>query len=72
MIVIITDKIKNLESSPTQKDSPNPPYTTTVVPANRIAPPFYGGKSAKIDGMWTLKHDNSSPIFFELLIKTEL
>ena len=43
-----------------------------MVPANRIAPPFYGGKSAKIDGMWTLKHENRSPIFFELLIKAEL
>ena len=31
-----------------------------------------GGHYTKIDGMWTLKHEISSPKFYELLIKTEL
>ena len=30
-----------------------------------------GGHSNKIGGMWTLKHDMSSPKFYEILIKTE-
>ena len=31
-----------------------------------------GGHSTKIRGMWTLKHEISSPKFYELLIKTEI
>ena len=31
-----------------------------------------GGNSTNIDGMWTLKHEISSPKLYELLIKTEL
>ena len=39
---------------------------------NRKAPPLDGVKSTKIGGIRTLKHDISSPIFYNLLIKTEL
>ena len=31
-----------------------------------------GGHSIKIGGMWTLKHEISSPKFYELLIKTKI
>ena len=31
-----------------------------------------GGHSTKMCGMWTLKHEISSPKFYELLIKKEL
>ena len=57
---------------PTNKDPPNPLEPTTVVPANRRAPSLYGGKSTKNGGIWTLKHEISSPNFFEILINTEL
>ena len=43
-----------------------------MVLANKRAPPLGGIYSTKIDGMWTLKHETSSPIFYELIIKTEL
>ena len=45
MLVSIVDQINTLKYFPTQKDSPNPPYPTNVVPANRRAPPLYGGQS---------------------------
>ena len=45
---------------------------TTVVPANKRYLPLEGGNSTKIGAMWTLKHDTSSPKFYELLINTEL
>ena len=43
-----------------------------MVPANRRAPILEGGHSTKIGEMWTLKHEISSPKFYEILIKTEL
>ena len=43
-----------------------------MLPTNKRAPPLEGGISDKICGMWTLKHEISSPKFYELLIKTEL
>ena len=46
---------------------------TTVrdrVTADRRAPLLEGGHSTKIGSMWTLKHEISSPKFYELLIKT--
>ena len=70
MLVSITDKINTLKYSPTQTDPKKPPDPTTVVTANRRAPLLDGGQSTKIGGMWTLKHDIRSPIFYELLIKT--
>ena len=42
---------------------------TTVVPANRRDTKLYGGHCTKIGFMLTLKHDISSPKFYELLIK---
>ena len=49
--------------SPTQKDTLTPPNPTTVVLTNRRDPPLEGGHSTKIGGIWTLKHDISSPNF---------
>ena len=66
------DQTNNSKSSPAQKDSSNPPDPITVVSANRRDPPLDGGNSMKIGGMWTLKHDISSPKCYELLIKTQL
>ena len=43
MIPAIRDQINTLKSSPTQKDSPNHLYPTTVVPDNRMDPPLDGG-----------------------------
>ena len=61
-----------MSSSPTQKDISTPPEPTTVVPSNRRYPPLEGGHSNKIGGMWTLKHEISSPKFYELFINIEL
>ena len=72
MLAAIADHINTLKSSSTQKDSPKPPYPTTVVPVNRRDPPLDGGQSTKVGGMWTLKQEISSPRFYELLVKTEL
>ena len=62
---------KNIPKSSTyQKDTSTPTDPTTTVQTNRRAPPLEGGISKNIGGMWTLKHEISSPIFYELLIKT--
>ena len=66
------DQTNIYKSSPTHKDTSNPPDPTTVVLTNRRAPPLECGHSTKIGGMWTLKHEISSPKFYELLIKKEL
>ena len=66
------DQINISKSSPAQKDTSNPPDPTTTVQTNRRAPPLEGGISENIGGMWTLKHEISSPRFYELLIKIEL
>ena len=71
-ITSITDHINTFKYSPTQKYSPTPPYPTTVVPDNKNSPPLDGGQSTKIGGIWTLKHEISSPKLYELLINTEL
>ena len=39
---------------------------------NKKASPLEGGHSTKIGGMWTLKHEISSPKFYEFLIKIYL
>ena len=72
MLAEIIYQINNLESSQTQKDPPKYLSYTTVVSYNRRAPPLEGGQSMKIGGIWTLKHEISSPRFYELLIKIEL
>ena len=66
------DQTNNSKSPPTQNDTSTPPDPTTVVPANRKAPPLEGVHSTKIGGMCTLKHETRSPKFYEILIKTEL
>ena len=58
------------KSSPDHKYSPKARDSTTMVPDNKRDPPLDGRHSTKIGGMWTLKHEISSPKFFELLIKT--
>ena len=60
------------KSSPTQKDSYNPPDPITMVPSNRRAPPLEGVHYTEIFDMWILKHEIKSPNLYELLIKTEL
>ena len=67
-----SNKIDTMSSSPTQKDISTPTDPTTVVPDNRRDPQLGGGHSTKIGDMCTLKHEISSPKFYELLIKTEL
>ena len=57
----ITDQIKTLKSSPNQKGWPKSLDPTTVLPANKRAPPLEGSQFKKIGGMWSLKHEISSP-----------
>ena len=66
---MMMDKNNISKSSPDWKDTSNPPNPTTMVPTNKRAQPLEGGISDKSGGMWTLKHDISSPKFYELLIK---
>ena len=54
------------------QNSPKAKYPTTVVRANKRALPLKYGHFTKVGGMWTLKHEISSPKLYELLIKTEL
>ena len=68
----LKDKNNISKSSPAQKDTSTPPDPTNKVQTNRRAPPLEGGISENIGGMWTLKHEISSPRFYELLIKIEL
>ena len=70
IITVISNHLNTLASSPTQKDTSNPPYPTTMVPTNRRDPPLDRGHSTKICGMCNLKHEISSQKFYELLIKT--
>ena len=66
------DQTNISKSSPAQNDTSTPPDPTTMVHTTRRAPPLEGGISENIGGMWTLKHEISSPRFYELLIKIEL
>ena len=66
------DQANISKSSPSQKDTLTPPKPTTMVQTNKRAPPLEGGISQIIGGMLTLKHEVSSPRFYELLIKTYL
>ena len=70
MFKSIMNQIKISKSSPENRYSQKSQDPTTVIPANENAPPVEGGNSTKIDVMWTLKHEISSPKFYELLIKT--
>ena len=64
------DQIKIPKYSPENKDSQKSQDTTTVVLANKRYPTLEGGHDMEIGSMWTLKHEISSPKFYELLIKT--
>ena len=68
MITSMADQIKTSKSSPDKKDSSKAQDHTTVVPANKKAPPLKCGHSTKNGGMWNLKHEIRSPKFYELLI----
>ena len=46
--------------------------TITVVPANKKDLPLEGVSSTKEGYLWTLKHEISSPKFYEILINTGL
>ena len=70
MIASMMDQINMSKYSPYKKDSPKAQDTTTMVLDNKKSPPLEGGHSTKIGGMWTLKHEISSPKFYELLINT--
>ena len=72
MLAAIADQINTLKYSPTQKDSPNPLDPNNGVPTNSRDPTLGSGKSTNVCGMWTLRHEISSPKFYELLIKTKL
>ena len=72
MITSIMDQIKISKYSPEKRDSPKAEDPTTVVPANKKAPPLQGGNSMRIGGIWTLKHEIALQKFYELIIKTEL
>ena len=72
MITSMMDQIDILKSSPDKKDSPKVQDPTTLVPANKRDPLMESGCSTKIGGMWDLKHEISSPIFYELLVNIEL
>ena len=48
MIASMMDHIKESISSPNKKDSPNSQDPTTVVPANKKAPPLEVGHSTKM------------------------
>ena len=67
MLAEIMDLINIFKYYSTYKDS-----HTTVVPVKRRDPPLNGRQFTTIGGMWTLKHETSSPKFYEHLIKIEL
>ena len=67
---LMIDKTNISKSSPSQKNTLTLPYYTTMVPTNNMDTMLEGEHSTKIRGMWTLKHEISSPKFYELLIKT--
>ena len=66
------DQIKISKSSPENKASPKDQDNNTVVQANKKTTQLECGRYTKMCGMWTLKHEISSPEFYELLTKTEL
>ena len=57
MLKEIPEQINTLKYLPTKNHSPKTTDPTTVLPANRRAPPLDRGKSTKNGGMWTMKHE---------------
>ena len=66
------EKLMDKFDDPSPNKVKNLQYSSTVVHDNRKFPPLEGGHYQKIGGMWTLKHENRSPKFYELLIKSNL
>ena len=66
------DHNQNSDSSLDNMGSPKSQDPNSVVPYNKKSPPLEGGDSAKIGGMWNLKHEISSSKFYEILTNTEL
>ena len=62
--------VQNQTPLPENMDEPKVQYPTTVFTANKKASTLKGGNYTKNGVMWTLKHEISSPKFYELLIKT--
>ena len=71
-ITSMMNQIKIYRSSPDNKDYPKDQDPTTLVPANKRAPPLEGGNFKNNGGMWTLKHETISSKLYELLTKTDL
>ena len=59
--------VKNKTSFSDKKYSIKVQYPTTVVTDKKKAPQLEGGNSAKIGGMWNLKHDITPQKWYELL-----
>ena len=72
MIISMMYQIKISKSSEDKKNSTKYQDPTTVFLDKNMAWPLEGEHSTKNGGMWTLKHEISSPKFYELLINTEL
>ena len=72
MVKNIMDQIQISNSSRDNIHSPKAHDHTTSVLANKRDPPLEGVNHKTNGGMWTLKHETSSPKFYELLINTEL
>ena len=66
------DRTKIYKYSPAQNNSTSPEEPTTVVPANTRAPKMEGGNCKKKGFTWNIKHEISSPKFYEPLIKKGL
>ena len=66
----IMDKFDNM--SPNKVETKNSQYCATEYRSNRNFPPLKGGHYNKIGVTWTLKHNISSPKFYEILVKTDL
>ena len=71
MLAVISNQLKTLASSLSQKYTSNTTDPTTVVSANRRAPILDGVHSTKIGAMLTLKHKIISPKLYKLLTKIE-
>ena len=63
------DQNQNSNSYPDNMDSPNYQDPTNLVQVKNKDKPLEVGHYMKIGGMWTLKHEISSPKLYELLIK---
>ena len=72
MLAVLSNQINTISYSPTQKDTSTLTDPNNVVSDNNKDPPLEGVHFTKIGGMWTLKHEISSPKFYELTTKTEL